>query len=223
MPLAYICSLFKASDYLYTMLMNFVALWSKYAMAVKGVLHVGAHMCEELDTYRALGITDIVWVEANSAIAAQAQAKYPGATIVRETISDVDGKEVEFMITNNGQSSAILEFGTHSTEHPTVVEVSREIHHTKRLDTIYAELGWAADRFDFLNIDIQGAELLALRGMGDILANFKYLYLEVNEKHLYQDCALVGEIDQYLEQFGFRRAETQMTGHGWGDAFYVKL
>jgi hypothetical protein len=30
------------------------------------------------------------------------------------------------------------------------------------------------------------------------------------------------DIDNYLAEFGFKRMETAMTKHGWGDAFYMK-
>ena len=40
---------------------------------------------------------------------------------------------------------------------------------------------------------------------------------------MYKDCNLVGEIDEYLSQFGFTRVATKMAGNaGWGDAFYIK-
>jgi hypothetical protein len=55
------------------------------------------------------------------------------------------------------------------------------------------------------------------------LNNIDYIYTEINEKYLYEDCALVNEIDNYLSLFNFKRVETSMTPHGWGDAFYIKI
>jgi len=57
---------------------------------------------------------------------------------------------------------------------------------------------------------------------GDLLWNFGWAYVEVNTKPLYQGCALVGEIDDFLHKFGFLRMETKMTGAGWGDAIYQR-
>jgi hypothetical protein len=45
--------------------------------------------------------------------------------------------------------------------------------------------------------------------------------LEVNEKQLYKNCALVEEIDEFLLQINFKRVFTEMTTHGWGDAIYI--
>ena len=75
---------------------------------------------------------------------------------------------------------------------------------------------------NFVNIDIQGAELLALKGMTATLPYIDYLYLEVYTKHLYKDCALLPEIRAFFKPFGFALQELQMTPHGWGDAFFVK-
>lgn len=32
---------------------------------IRGIIHVGAHDAEELDVYKAYGITRVVWIEAN--------------------------------------------------------------------------------------------------------------------------------------------------------------
>ena len=75
---------------------------------------------------------------------------------------------------------------------------------------------------NFLNIDIQGAELLALKGMGNIINYFNYVYLEVNQEYVYKNCALVNEIDKYLSKYNFVRVETSWTKAQWGDALYIK-
>jgi FkbM family methyltransferase len=149
---------------------------------------------------------------------------YENAMAVNACLSDEDGKEVDFNISSNeGQSSSFLQFGTHKTAHPDVTFVDQIKLTTKRLDTLIDELNLNIHEFNFLNMDLQGAELLALRGLGDYLRYFKYAYLEVNEKELYKGCALVEDIDLYMLGFGFRRAETMMLKHwGWGDAIYLR-
>ena len=78
------------------------------------------------------------------------------------------------------------------------------------------------NKYDFWNFDIQGAELMALKGASKYLPNAKVLYLEVNEKELYKGCVLIGEIDTFLSQYNFKRVITNITVHGWGDAVYIK-
>ena len=49
-----------------------------------------------------------------------------------------------------------------------------------------------------------------------------YIYTEVNEEELYEGCALIDEIDEFLTLFNFERVKTHMTKEKWGDAFYIK-
>ena len=77
--------------------------------------------------------------------------------------------------------------------------------------------------YNFLNFDIQGVELKALKGMKEYLNRVDYLYTEVNSDYVYKDCALIGELDEYLLKFGLVRVETQWCGDcRWGDAFYIR-
>jgi FkbM family methyltransferase len=184
----------------------------------KGVLHVGAHKCEEEPLYHSLGMNDnnILWIEANEDL------KNNKKNFVQAVISDTDDEIVDFMITNNLESSSILNFKTHAYEHPQVKEVSRRKLKTTTLNTLFAKNNIRYDTFDFINIDIQGAELKALKGASKILPHIRCIYAEVNEKELYENCAFVHEIDQFLSQYAFKRVHTVMTGAGWGDAFYIK-
>ena len=46
---------------------------------------------------------------------------------------------------------------------------------------------------------------------------------KTRDKLYYKDCALVSEIDEYVGGFGFKRIDTHMTKHKWGDAFYGRV
>lgn len=208
------------------MLIPFEKLFPKYEISTKGILHVGAHTGQEAERYYNLGVKNMCFVEAIPSIYQQLVAnvsKY-GAVCVNACVSDKDGEKVEFKVTNNeGQSSSILNLGTHKKEHPSVVVVETIPMVTTRLDTFFSNTKLVPrDNWDFLVMDLQGAELMALRGMGDLLHGFNYIYLEVNDEHLYEGCALVNEIDEYLAVFGFERVETKWTDHHWGDALFLK-
>ncbi len=206
------------------MLIPFSDLVAKYNIRGGKILHIGAHHCEERADYASHGYDDskVVWLEGNPATAQEAKKMYPQAEIYSAVVSDRDNQEVEFIITNNGQSSSILELDEHKREHPWVWETGRVRLRTVTVDSLFRMFHVNPSQFHFLNMDIQGAELLALKGMSSVLPYIKYAYLEVNEKHLYKDCALIPEIDAFLGRYGFVRQETAMTQYGWGDAFYVK-
>jgi FkbM family methyltransferase len=193
----------------------------------RGVLHVGAHMCEEAELYDSLGMNardaeKVLWVEANADIAAQAANAGQFPNIVCAAVSETDGAETTFFITNNGQSSSLLPLAEHRREHPDVYEVAAKRVRTITLDTLFEKLGIPHDRYDVANLDIQGAELMALRGAEKILANLRAIYTEVNTKELYAGCALLPEMDEFLEARGFVRVALEMTAHGWGDAIFIR-
>ena len=77
--------------------------------------------------------------------------------------------------------------------------------------------------YNFINLDIQGAEYLALLGASKILPNIKCIITEVNEKELYRNCRLINDLDKLLTSYNFKRIKTFMTQHGWGDAIYIRL
>jgi FkbM family methyltransferase len=54
-----------------------------------------------------------------------------------------------------------------------------------------------------LKLDVQGYELAALRGCEDLLARFRYVYVEVSFVELYVGQALAGEILAYLLHAGY--------------------
>lgn len=191
----------------------------KYRLRIGGVLHVGAHAAEERDAYVKLGVTKMVWVEANANRCLEMSNRLPNDKVICAVVSDVDGEVVTFHEANNGQSSSILELGTHSKAHPEVHYIKEESRLADRLDSLY-EKNDIDSSLNFLNLDIQGAELKALIGLGDKLENFNYIYSEVNKESLYKGCALINQIDEFLSEF--KRVEVKWTQFGWGDAFYVR-
>jgi hypothetical protein len=72
-------------------------------------------------------------------------------------------------------------------------------------------------------MDLQGAELMALQGLGKEIDKIDFAYLEVNKDYLYEGCALIQDIDAFMEVNGFKRVELEWCGNfGWGDAFYTR-
>jgi FkbM family methyltransferase len=197
----------------------------------RSVVHIGAHTGEEISAYSSCGVAQVVWFEANRSLIPLLKES-TGVFNVRqeyfcEVLSDMDGEEVSFSITNNGQSSSILELGTHRIHHPHIHVVQKTKLITKRFDSVLRdhEDKIGIDSVDFVNLDVQGAELKVLRGFGDCFSenqNIRAVYTEVNTEEVYVGCALLYEIDSFLEQFGFKRVATAMTDANWGDALYLR-
>lgn len=208
------------------MLITIQELKDKYKLNITGILHIGAHECEELSDYIKIGVPykNIFWIEAMNEKVDQMKMKYGNMVNIYQALIDIeDDKEVNFYKTNNGQSSSILEFGIHSINHPHVQVNSVEQMKTSRLDTVITKNNIPMNNVNFINLDIQGVELRALQSMSTYLSNIKYIYTEVNIEEVYKGCAKMNEIDEYLAKFGFKRYDTRIyRDFGWGDAFYIK-
>lgn len=198
----------------------------KFIKVVNGIIHIGAHDCEErikyLSRFSEVTDDDIIWIDALKHKVDEIQAKNSSIRIYNECIGDNDDESVIFKVTNNFQSSSFLSLKEHLIEHPDIHEIAQIEMKTKTLKTFYDENNLKYDKYNFMVLDIQGAELLALKGAAEILNTVDYIYIEVNTKELYESCALLPEIDEYLSTFGFTRDNILMTEHGWGDAFYTK-
>ena len=193
-------------------------LVKKFNIQFKGILHVGAHECEELKDYEVyLHRNQILWIDALPHKVDICKKRYPNVLIENAVVSDVV-ETIRFNVSNNGQSSSMLDFGLHTTFHPQVKYVTCFETETKLLKNILPNYNI---NYNFLNLDIQGAELKALKGMEEYLNNIDYIYTEVNSDYVYKGCALIGELDEYLLRFGLHRVETKWTDYKWGDAFYI--
>lgn len=205
------------------MLIDFRTLFPKYNIKPTGIIHIGGNIGEEFPVYMELGITKQLWFEPNPKMFTKLVeniSSNPEAFAINVCVGDENKKVILHESNNAGQSSSILELGTHKIVHNDVFYISDIECEMIRVDSLNQD---AFEGYDFLNIDIQGAELMALKGMGKMLHNFKWAYLEVNKAHLYEGCPLVEELDEYLFNFGFERVETYWAGNtNWGDALYIK-
>lgn len=206
-------------------MIDFDILWPKYGIKPDGVLHLGANTGQEAPVYAKHGVKEVVWIEAIPAVFNELVRNVDqyGHTCILACVGEDEGREVEFNISNNeSQSSSYLELAHHKIIHPEVSYVGKIKTTIRRLDVMMAEDAYKEGVW-FLNADLQGAELPAFKGMGNLLHDFKYVYTEVNKRETYKGCALIEEVDEYLGRFGFVRVETgQWVGDTWTDALYIK-
>lgn len=201
------------------MLIKFDDLMKKYNLKLTGILHIGAHECEEINDYEKYISRDkILWIEAIPNKVSFSKQKYNNLLIECAVVSD-NVEKVKFNISNNGQSSSILELGSHLKHHPHIHYINSFECETIRTIDVVKKYNIP---FNFINLDIQGNELRALKGMEEILDKIDYIYTEVNIEEIYKNCCLMNELDDFLKKKSFERVETSMTEYNWGDAFYIK-
>lgn len=203
-------------------MIDFAPIIHNSGIQIKGVIHIGACDGLEKEKYNSLNIENIIWIEANPEFLERLRNKVGNDTIIICAIGN-ENKETFLNVANNGQSSSILEFGTHLDEHPGIDYVGKIKVDMKRMIDVIKDYDININLYNYLSIDVQGYELEVIKGFEDIIKKFDFIYTEVNEKELYKNCVLIGDLDEYLEKFGFERIETYMTHHGWGDAIYKKI
>lgn len=201
-------------------------LCRRHGVRPRGIVHVGAHYGEERDVYRDMGVGRVLWIEADPANMQPLRdhvAGEPGHRAVQACVADSDGRKTPFYRTSNsGESSSILPLGTHKEMFSHIHVAEQMTLETVTFPTLAERERIDLDDYDFLVMDIQGAELIALRGFGELLYRFKGVYLEVNLQPLYEGCALIGDIDAFLAREGFSRRETMITQSEYGDALYLR-
>jgi len=206
------------------MLIPLDLLIKKYAIPLTGVIHVGAHHAEEAELYQVCGFKHVVWIEGNSDLIPLLEKKlsdYPSQKVYNALI-DVEEKETVFNVTNDPQSSSLFKLKEHSTQYPSVTLEKEVPCKTQRLDSFIKAHGLKPAGFNFLNLDIQGNELNALKSLGENLQHFDFIYTEVQLTELYDKSHNLYDMDRFLFSNGFKRMETSIKYRSWGDALYVR-
>lgn len=210
------------------MLIPFNEILAKYNLKPTGVMHIGASTGQESEAYFNGGVRDVVFVEVIPDVyrrLCEHVARFPfhSAILVNECITDVDGKEFDFKISSNdGESSSIFDFGIHANMHPDVSFVDEITVTSKTMRTVINERNIDMKKYQFLNVDLQGADLLAIKSLDSYINAFDAAYIEVNAVEIYRGNPLVGEVDAYMEQCGFVHAETKWVQNNWGDRLYIR-
>ncbi|NCJ08767.1 FkbM family methyltransferase, partial [Synechococcales cyanobacterium C] len=94
------------------------------------------------------------------------------------------------------------------------------------------------ERIDFLQVDVQGADLAVLKGGQKILNSVSLIQIEVEFSELYKGQPLFAQVDQYLRERGFILMDLQLARRSralspvvsnkhpgqplWGEAFYIR-
>ena len=204
------------------MLITFEQMKNHYNMNITGILHVGGHWGEESSSYNALGIKNVIFFEPlkRSYDVCKQNVEQYGYRVINTALG-TEEKTVEMYTEtkNQGQSSSILKPLLHVQQYPDIVFDGKELVEMTTLDSFMETV---PEEFNFINMDVQGYELMVLKGSTKTLENIDYIYCEVNRAELYEECAQIEELDEYLKTCGFVRELTNWAGGTWGDALYIR-
>lgn len=136
-------------------------------------------------------------------------SNHPNITCVESIISDYDGKATFYKIDrektvtphadgNPGASS--LYVADPAYPHEKYAQIPIEVQ-CQTLDSICNK--YQLGMIDLIWIDLQGAEIKALRGLGKRLNQVQYIWVEITHIPLYVGQPLFPEFDAFMEESGF--------------------
>jgi FkbM family methyltransferase len=185
---------------------------------VKGIIHIGANSGQEAHGYHARGVMDVLWIEPHPDVfplLLENIKKFDGQIAVQALVTDKDDAEYDFNCSmNSGHSSSIYDFHLHQKMFPGISMAKKIKIKSKTLPTILKENNISMDRYDSLVIDVQGAELLVLKGAAAILNCFESINLEAADFESYKGQCLLKDVDEFMHEHGFQRDKIyKMWGH----------
>ncbi len=182
----------------------------EFLKGARGVIHVGASSGQERNLYKEMGLP-VVWIEPIPDVFEQLQkniAGYPDQRALNYLITDRYA-EYDFHISSNrGESSSIFDFEKHAEVWPDIDYVGSIRLQGRTLKNVIQLEDIDLARFDTLILDVQGAELLVLKGLGDYLDKFKYVRCEAQDIPFYKGGCLLADLDEFFAPRGFNRTET---------------
>jgi FkbM family methyltransferase len=118
---------------------------------------------------------------------------------------------------NPGASSIFKSNGTYTEEHYLQYEITTGCH---RLDTVMKN--YNIPKIDIIWMDLQGAELLALKSLGDYLKGVQLIQTKVSHKEIYSGQVMFNELHAFIMNNQFI-LKSELSLEGWQeDAVYEK-
>ena len=150
--------------------------------------------------------------------------KHPDIHLVEKAVSDICGNisfypvDLEHSPSKNLGGSSIFPINPdypYDKIYQTKIEVE-----AITLDTWMDAVG--LNGVDIVWMDLQGAELKALQGLGRKIENIKLIYTGVAFVEIYKNQPLFDTVDKYLSSHNFYLyRQMHMAEHGWGNLLYV--
>jgi FkbM family methyltransferase len=193
-----------------------------------GIVHLGAHRGLEAEVYNWFG-KKVIWVEALPKLYSELSDNlyfYKNQKAFQALLTDKDDIDTNFFVSNyDSACSSIYEF----TENIKSSEIWSDRNHqmidtlnlkSKKLDTLFDKENIDPKEYNHWILDLQGAELLALKGAEKSLESCKSIYIEVSKKKFYTEGVLWDELKEWLISKNFYPTRNPMVDEE--DILFIK-
>ena len=191
--------------------------FDSYLKNTKGVIHIGASNGYERDMYKKYSVGKVLWIEADPDVFQVLKkniSKFDNNFAYNYLITDKDNSEYNFLVSSDsGQSSSIYNFKDQSQMYEDLKITKKILLNSITFKSFVKKNEIDLKQFSSLVIDTQGAEMDVLKGMDNLINNFKLIKIETAEFDLYENYPKISILSEYLKKFGFleiRRIEVDL-------------
>lgn len=197
---------------------------------LKQVFHIGSHDGIEADIYHTYGSPQVVWFEANPKVIPYLLKRienYHNDIVVEAALWDKTGEILQlhhYRDDTDGAASLLLpdKFNEYVPECNLLSETT-EVR-TITLDELLDSYNIDYQQCNFLNIDVQGAELNVFRGAHNFLSNpnLQSIWCEAQVGPVYKGGPCLGDIINFLAQYEFYCIHFRKDWELEGDCLFIR-
>ena len=193
-----------------------------------GILHLGAHRGNETGIYNWFN-KNVLWIEAIPEIFEELKAniRYQfGQKALCALLGDENKKKTKFYLSNNDKASSSIYSLSAAVKEEKLwsgrnIKMNKYIFlEMKTLDSILEENKIKVSDYDHWVVDLQGAEMIFLKGAIRAIEYCKSISIEVSKKEFYEGGAKWEEIRDYLISKNFTLSKEPTSDHS--DVLFIK-
>jgi len=199
-------------------------------------IHIGASKCEEAHIYESLGFEDVFYVEAipylvhisKQKLNKLNKEKNKNYKCVQALVWNKEDEVKEFHLFNNSTFASIHGINEKNWPWENIQEGEIIKLKTTTLDKLLDNNNINREEYEFLSIDVQGAEYEVLEGCPELLKHVKCMVLEASTIEFYKDQKTFPVLKQFLEKLGFivenpRMSHDNVRAHKMGYEHYLNV